>query len=141
MQDNPLVTAIIEWLTEKKAKQINVYHIEKSSGYTDYAIVCEGNADTHIRAIANNVLDNVKTYGLAVLSKEGIEYAHWALIDLGEVIVHIFLPSIRQIYHIDELFGKLSQQESTKPVSTDEANIGSLEPADTLSNTTKESQS
>jgi len=121
LHDNALVKAIVEWLTDKKAEQIKVYHIEKNSGYTDYAIVCEAIADMHVRAVANHVLDNVKLHGVPLLSKEGIEFAHWALIDLGEAIIHIFLPQTRQFYHIDELFSKLSS--------------GNTEPAESLQTT------
>ncbi|MBM4404394.1 MAG: ribosome silencing factor [Candidatus Cloacimonetes bacterium] len=108
MLENALVKAAAEWLADKKAERIKIYHIEKNSGYTDYAIVCEASADLHVRAVANHVIDNVKLLGMPLLSKEGIEFAHWSLIDLGEVIIHVFLPQTREYYHIDELFSRLS---------------------------------
>ena len=124
MHDNALVKAIIEWLTDKKAEHIKIYHIEKNSGYTDYAIVCEASADMHVRAVAHHILDNVKLHGIQLLSKEGMEFAHWTLIDLGEAIIHIFLPQTRQFYHIDELFCKLSSSnaEYTEEATSDTSN-------------------
>ena len=96
------VKLIIEWLAEKKAEKITSYDVSVKNSFTDYIIVCEGQADLHVRAIGNYVLDKVKDNHFFLLSKEGIEYSHWFLVDLGDVIVHIFLPETRQYYKIDE---------------------------------------
>jgi len=110
------VEAIIEWLQEKKAENIKIYDVENKSGYTDVIIVCEGSADIHNRAIAQYLIDNAKEYHLSVLSKEGMDYGQWVLIDLGDVVVHIFLPQTRDYYNIDDLFDKVRKgigEEST----------------------------
>jgi len=107
LADKAKLAAILEWLNEKKAENINVYDVEKTSGYTDLVIVCEGAADMHNQAIANHLLDMAKANHLLVLSKEGIDFGHWVLIDIGDVIVHIFLPDTRRQYKIDELFEKV----------------------------------
>ena len=96
------VQAVIEWLTEKKAEAISTYDLSKLHSYTDYIIVCEGQADLHVRAIGNHLLDMAKEYHWTVMSKEGLDYGKWALIDLGEIIVHVFMPDTRQYYNIDE---------------------------------------
>lgn len=101
------VEAIIEWLSEKKAEHIKLYDVENKSGYTDVIIVCEGSADVHNQAIANHLIDCAKDNKLHVLSKEGMDYGHWVLIDLGDVIVHIFLPQTREHYKIDDLFERV----------------------------------
>lgn len=84
-----------------------MYDVSKTSGYTDIIIVCEGQADLHNRAIANHLLDMAKSNHFKVMSKEGIEYGHWILIDVGDVIVHIFLSETRRQYDIDDLFAKV----------------------------------
>lgn len=107
MQDNIKLQAIIEWLTEKKAENIRTYEVQGKTDYTDVIIVCEGTADVHNKAIANHVIDMAKEHHLGILSKEGVENGQWVLIDIGDVIVHIFLPQTRDHYKIDELFDKV----------------------------------
>lgn len=109
--------AIITWLKEKKAENIRIYDMHDKCDYTDTIIVCEGNADVHNKAIANYLLDMLKENHLPLLSKEGIDFGHWILIDGGEIIVHIFLPETRDFYHIDDLLTKIvntQTQESNK---------------------------
>ena len=110
MPDNIKYEAIIEWLQEKKAENIRTYEVQGKSDYTDIIVVCEGNSDMHNKAIANYLIDMAKEHKLKVLSKEGLEYAQWVLIDLAEVIVHIFLPHTRDYYKIDELFQKIKSE-------------------------------
>lgn len=107
MADNAKLTAILEWLNEKNALNIKTYDVSKTSGYTDVIIVCEGQADLHNQAIANHLLDMAKTHHMKVMSKEGIAHGQWILIDVADVIVHIFLNQTRRHYDIDELFAKV----------------------------------
>jgi ribosome-associated protein len=96
------VELIVGWLAEKKAENISAYDFVGKNSFTDYVIICEGQADLHVRAIGQYVIDMVKEHHFTVLSKEGIDYSHWVLVDLGEIIIHIFLPETRDYYKIDE---------------------------------------
>jgi ribosome-associated protein len=96
------VKMIVEWLAEKKADNISTYDFNGKGFFTDYVIICEGQADLHVRAIGNHILEKVKENHFYLMSKEGIDYSHWVLVDLGEIIIHIFLPETRQYYKIDE---------------------------------------
>lgn len=107
MPSKEKLEAILEWLQEKKADNIRIYDVEKTSGYTDVIVVCEGAADLHNKAIASHLIDMAKEYSLHVISKEGIDFGHWILIDVGDVIVHIFLSETREYYKIDELFERV----------------------------------
>jgi ribosome-associated protein len=112
---NDKIKLIVEWLVEKKAENIKTYDFTGKNSFTDYIIVCEGQADLHVRAIGTYVLDMVKEHHFSLLSKEGIDYSHWILVDLGEVIVHIFLPETREYYNIDELLTNyLTKKESVE---------------------------
>jgi len=96
------VKLLIEWLAEKKAEHIDTYDLTGINSFTDYIIICEGQADLHVRAIGDYLLDRAKENHFSLLSKEGIEYSHWILIDLGDVIIHVFMPETRHFYKIDE---------------------------------------
>ncbi len=110
VRDNAKLQAIINWLTDKKAENIRVYDVQSKADYTDVIVVCEGSADVHNKAIANYLVDMAKENKLNVLSKEGIDYGQWILIDIGDTIVHIFLPQTREYYKIDELFTKVKNR-------------------------------
>jgi ribosome-associated protein len=104
------VRMVLEWLVEKKAENISTYDFTGKNSYTDFIIICEGQADLHVRAIGNHILDMVKENHFSLLSKEGIEYSHWVLVDLGEIIIHIFLPETREYYKIDEFLATYLQK-------------------------------
>lgn len=116
MQDNIKYQAILEWLNDKKAENIRTYEVQGKTDYTDVIVVCEGNADLHNKAIANHLIEMAKEHKLSVLSKEGVDNAQWILIDLGDVIVHIFLPQTRDHYKIDELFEKVKSRKPEEDI-------------------------
>jgi len=116
LQDNIKYQAIIEWLNDKKAENIRTYEVQGKTDYTDVIVVCEGNADLHNKAIANHLIEMAKEHKLSVLSKEGVDNAQWILIDLGDVIVHIFLPQTRDHYKIDELFEKVKSRKPEEDI-------------------------
>ncbi|MCB5248745.1 MAG: ribosome silencing factor [Candidatus Cloacimonadales bacterium] len=111
MQDNIKLEAILQWLTDKKAENIRVYEVQGKTDYTDVIVVCEGSADLHNKAIATHLIDMAKENHLKVLSKEGTDSAQWILIDIGDVVVHIFLPQTRDYYKIDELFDQVRNRK------------------------------
>jgi ribosome-associated protein len=116
LQDNIKIEAILEWLTAKKAENIRVYEVQGKTDYTDVIVVCEGSADLHNKAIATHLIDMAKENHLKVLSKEGIDSAQWILIDIGDVVVHIFLPQTRDYYKIDELFDKVRNRNPEEEI-------------------------
>ena len=109
MTDKVKLEKILNWLADKKAADISVYEVAAVSTYTDFIVVCSGSADMHNRAIAQHLLDMAKEQDLVVISKEGLEFGSWILVDLGDVIVHVFMPEKREYYKIDELFQSLSR--------------------------------
>lgn len=130
MEANIKLEAIINWLNDKNAGNIRVYDVHNKTDYTDVIVVCEGSADVHNKAIATHLMDMAKENHLHVLSKEGVESGQWILIDIGDLIVHIFLPQTREYYKIDELFDKvrtrITEEEllqgtiiTSKPISTE----------------------
>lgn len=116
MESNIKLEAILEWLTEKKADNIRVYDVQSKTDYTDVIVVCEGSADVHNKAIASHLVDMAKEHKLHVLSKEGVDNGQWILIDIGDLIVHIFLPETRDFYKIDDLFEKVRTSKPEEEV-------------------------
>jgi ribosome-associated protein len=109
LTDNIKLTAVLSWLNEKKAEHIAVYNVTKNCSYTDFIVVCDGSADLHNKAIAKHILYMAKKSKYQIISKAGLEYGQWILVDLGDVIVHIFLQEKREYYEIDQLFSELTE--------------------------------
>ena len=102
MQNN-LINMIKEWIEIKKGFNIRVYDVREKVTYADNIIVCEGDNNLHIRAIADNIIEEAKKNNIHIYSKEGVDNAKWILLDLSDIIVHIFDTTTRKYYNIDEL--------------------------------------
>lgn len=99
-----LVVSLQKWAEEKKAEEIKVYDVEGRNDYTDAILVCEGSGSLHNRAIADNILQKAKENQVYVLGKEGYNQGSWILLDLVNVIVHIFDTETRKYYNLEALW-------------------------------------
>jgi ribosome-associated protein len=96
---------VVRFALEKKALQVDLMDVRKITTVTDFFIVCSGNSDVHVKAIADSVVDNCKKDGMEVYNVEGYESRRWILIDLIEIVVHIFKPDVRSYYQLERLWG------------------------------------
>ena len=91
---------------EKKAEDPVLLDIAKLSGVAHYFLVTHGNSDRHVKAIAQNVMDTLKTHKAHLLHVEGMRDGRWILLDYGAVIVHIFYHETREFYGLERLWGE-----------------------------------
>lgn len=108
ISDNPHVQACLDVayqaLTDLKAKdilQLNVSHI---SNVTDALIIASGTSTRHVKALADNVADESRKAGFRPIGIEGERDAEWILVDLGQVVVHVMLPTARKFYDLESLW-------------------------------------
>lgn len=101
-----LVDSIVEACQNKKAKDIVTIDIRKIPGaICEYFVVCQGNTPTQVHAIAGEVEDFVrKNINDKPLKIEGLQESNWVGIDYGTVIVHIFIPELREFYAFEQLW-------------------------------------
>lgn len=94
-------------MKEKKAIDIKVLNLKEiNNSIADYFIICSGNSNTQLDAIANAVKEEVyKKNKLSQGHIEGLENKEWILIDYFDVVVHIFLKERREFYALEELWG------------------------------------
>jgi ribosome-associated protein len=95
---------IVGWLEDKKAEHVEVLDISDKATFADVLIVSTGSGDLHNRAIAEYVLVKAKAAGYHCLGTEGMEAAQWVLLDLGDVIVHVFREDKRSFYDIENFW-------------------------------------
>ncbi len=100
-----LVTLVSEALLEKKAVEIKVLDVRSLTTLTDFFIICSGNSDTQIKALANNVTEKIKEQtGEQVWRKEGLGNKKWVVLDYVDVVVHIFNEETRQFYALENMW-------------------------------------
>lgn len=101
-----LKDAVIAGMLEKKANKITVLDLRKlKTAMADYFIVCHGNSDKQVSAIADSVDEQAKKLaGERAWHIEGAELSEWILMDYFDVVVHIFREDKRDFYGIEELW-------------------------------------
>ncbi len=99
-----LVKTVVTALEEIKANDIEVLNVAKTTSMFDYMIIASANSTRQTRALANNIQEKVKASGGKVYSVEGEQAGEWLLVDLGDVIVHIMQPTIREYYNLSALW-------------------------------------
>lgn len=98
-------TNIVSILEDHKAKEITMLDVSAITDITDFMIICTGNSNRHIKTLADYVIATAKKKGLEVLGIEGEKEGEWVLIDLVDAIVHIMLPTVREFYNLEKLWG------------------------------------
>lgn len=89
---------------DKRAEDIVALDVSKVSLLADYFIICHGNSDKQVLAIAKEIVDEAYKNELVVKRVEGKESAKWVLIDLGDVICHVFYGEEREFYNLEKLW-------------------------------------
>ncbi len=100
-----LARTVVKAAADKKAENIVVMDISKLSIIAEYFIVCHGNNERQVQAIVNEIRDQAHKRGYDVRGIEGAEAGRWVLIDLGDVVVHVFHREEREFYNLERLWG------------------------------------
>ncbi|MCF7858203.1 MAG: ribosome silencing factor [Candidatus Cloacimonetes bacterium] len=114
MEQQQEIANIKNWIEEKKGIDIKHIDVTGKTDFTDHLIICSGTAPLHNSAIADNIVQNAKANNIEILSTEGKETGSWILIDLGDIIVHIFNVEKRNYYKIEELYAVNSRPKKEK---------------------------
>lgn len=101
--ENELLEKIIKLLEDKKAIDLKKLDIKEQSTLADYFIITSGTSTTHIRALADNVEEELKKEQIYPNKIEGYN-SEWILMDYGDIVVHIFTEKERENYNIEELY-------------------------------------
>lgn len=100
-----LANNIVAACQEKKARNIVVVDMTELPGtICQYFVICEGNTPTQVSAISEEIIDYLKKKKERPISIDGLRESRWVGIDYGTVIVHVFLPELREFYNIEHLW-------------------------------------
>lgn len=109
-QNNPAATEqklrrrVLDALDELKAKDVTEIDVRGKTSIADWLIVASGTSSRHVKSIADEVVKFAKQAGVLPLGVEGQQEAEWVLVDLGDIIVHVMLPRIREFYGLERLW-------------------------------------
>ncbi len=104
MDIRKLQKIVVDALEDVKAVDIEVINVTKLTSLFDRVIIASGTSNRQTRALANHVQVKVKEAGGEVISIEGEETGEWVLVDLGDVVVHVMQPAVREYYNLEELW-------------------------------------
>lgn len=103
MDNKDIVSIAVKALDNKKAEEIKVIKISELTVMADYFIIANGNTNTHVRALAEEVEYELSKAGEQVRSIEG-RSTGWILLDYSSVLVHVFTPKDREYYNLERLW-------------------------------------
>jgi ribosome-associated protein len=104
LQSSDLITFVTEKIEDMKGRDLVTLDVSKKSGFTDCMLVCSGNSKRHVISIAKSLVIECRTAGLEALGVEGADIGEWALVDLGDVVVHVMTDEIRDRYQLEQLW-------------------------------------
>ena len=95
----------IELAVDRKGNEMLLMDLRGVSTATDYFLLVNGTSDTHVRAIADNIIDEMRKEGMRADHIEGLRSGRWVLIDFIDFVIHVFHPAARDFYQLDRLWG------------------------------------
>jgi ribosome-associated protein len=100
---------------EKKALAPVVLDVRDHASYTDFVAIVSGRSDRQVQAIADGVLETLGREGRRPLGVEGVNEGHWALLDFGDFVVHVFHHPMREFYDLEGMWIEVPRLEIDIP--------------------------
>ncbi len=103
-REDRLLEIVIDALEDLKGVDLRVLDVRAQTSITDLMVIVSGTSTRHVKALADNVTFKAKANGFTALGVEGEQGSEWVLIDLGDVVVHVMMPAIREFYALEKLW-------------------------------------
>ncbi len=103
-EDQSLLNAIAQTIFDKKGLNILALDLRGVSNITDFVVIAEGNVDRHVVAIATAIEQTLDGMGFKPLHIEGLQTGDWVVLDYLQVMVHLFMPGLRDKYQLEKLW-------------------------------------
>ncbi|MBI2786975.1 MAG: ribosome silencing factor [Legionella longbeachae] len=101
---NPALTKLLQFLDDNQAIDVKVIDVREQTTITDYMIIASGRASRHVKAIAQKLMEEMKSIGISAINCTGLENGDWVLVDFGDFIVHVMQAESRQYYNLEGLW-------------------------------------
>jgi len=104
--NDKILQIIAQTIFDKKGMNILTLDIRDVSTLTDFLVIAEGTVDRHVSSIGESIVETLKNFNLQPLHTEGIRDGDWVIIDYGDILIHLFVPELRERYALETLFTK-----------------------------------
>lgn len=118
MNNHELLKIAVKAADDKRAEDILALNMQGISLIADYFIICHGNSDKQVQAIAREMKEKAQENGYEVKRMEGFDEARWILIDLGDVVAHVFHRDERSYYNLERLWGDAPLEDLRSELNT-----------------------
>ena len=118
--DNPETRLVLisDCLDNEKADDISFYDLHDKSQLADYMVIATGRSTTHVKALAKKLVEKCKSKGIRDIKTEGDTHGDWVLVDVGDVIVHLFRDEVRRFYDMDKLWEECGMDNAPKSLES-----------------------
>lgn len=113
-----LATIVAGIVADMKGEDLRVLDLRGLTSFTDCFVICSGQSNRQVQAIAEEVQLRLKAQGLLPLGLEGAAAGQWVLIDYGSVVVHVFYPETRVHYQIEKMWADAPDVAWNAPPAT-----------------------
>jgi ribosome-associated protein len=96
---------VVEALEDIKGRDIEVFNTARLPSMFERVVIASGDSNRQVKALADNVQERARASGARVYGVEGEKSGEWVLVDLGDVVVHIMHPTVREFYNLEEIWG------------------------------------
>lgn len=107
--------AVVEALEDVKARDIVVFNVAKQTAYFERVVIASGDSSRQVNALAASVQEKLKSLGERIAGVEGRRNGEWVLVDLGDIVVHVMHPAVREHYNLEELWGEKEVKMKPEP--------------------------
>jgi len=112
VESNEILALITKAVEEHKGLDLEILDVSEITIVADYFVIVSGRSKLHVEAITKAILDEIELNGLTIKSKEGNSEGGWILVDLADVIIHVFSEEKRQYYSLDKLWQDAQKVET-----------------------------
>ena len=113
MNSEALTDLVVDALDDVKAKDIVRLDVRDMTVVTDYMVIASGTSNRHVKALVDNVAEKARAAGRRPIGIEGEDGGEWVLLDLGDTLVHVMLPKVREFYNLEKLWSISPQGDAT----------------------------
>ncbi len=105
MSSDALLKFVENSLDDDKAQAVTVIDLEGKSSIADYMVVASGTSSRQVASISDHLVERLKAAGETGIGVDGKSQGDWVLIDIGDVVVHVFRPEVREFYNLEKMWG------------------------------------
>ncbi|MGE5363980.1 MAG: ribosome silencing factor [Bacteroidota bacterium] len=105
MDSKDLAFSITNLIFNKKGYDVKIMDLRNLTSIADYFVICSGDSDTQVKAIADEIDKELGDRGIKCWHKEGYNTLNWVLLDYFDVVVHVFRNESRHFYNLEKLWG------------------------------------